>query len=83
MSAHRSGKGCDCAPCGQRRARGLREQWLEYGGAALPDPEKTVFIRAYFRKQKNHMRKQPHTLEMVTRILRQMVREARQASAKS
>ncbi len=56
-------KVCDCEDCAVHRAGESLRMWKEYGAKAEIDPEKTVFVRAFWRKQAGHLRTKPNTLK--------------------
>lgn len=62
-------KCCDCERCSATRADALIRSWREYGSKAVVEPSKTVFVRAYWRKQKNHFNKMPNTRRRLKTLL--------------
>ena len=70
---------CSCTDCSKQRAVELRDEWRAYGSYAEVDPKKTVFVRAYFRAQKNHLVKRPNMLRAVKSMLFQMLKEQAEA----
>lgn len=65
---------CDCARCGASRANAVSELWELNGSYATPKTaDSTIFVRSYFRRQPNHLKKFPNT----RRIMRALVRTIR------
>lgn len=69
-------KRCDCEACATARAEAylanMHAQVKRYGGRKVIDvnPDKTVFVRAHFRTQRNHMASLPNTKARVQLALR-------------
>jgi len=62
---------CDCPRCAQNRVNLVIDQWRQYGSVSLPeDGDQTVFVRAYWRRQINHLTKAPQTKRLLLRALR-------------
>lgn len=63
-------RSCDCDPCARNRVAERETLWREHGAAASPDPKKTVFVRSFWRAQKNHFNKMPLTRRLLVERLR-------------
>jgi hypothetical protein len=68
------GRNCDCASCAEARVEEKVQLWKHHGAAAPVDPDKTVFVRSFWRKQKNHMRQMPNTRLILVSKLRALAR---------
>jgi len=65
---------CDCLRCGTERAQRVSELWEQNGSFAKPKTaDATVFVRSFFRRQPNHLKKYPNT----KRIMRALIRTIR------
>lgn len=67
---------CDCLPCARMRAKRVTDytQVPFLGGDVTP--EKTVFVRAHFRRGKNHLSRFPNTHRLVKAALVRAQRRA-------
>lgn len=51
---------CDCVPCTGMRVAAFKKYYSESTKPPLmPDKERTVFVRAHWRKQPNHLTRFP------------------------
>jgi len=80
MGHHGHARCCDCIRCAETRAMMKLAEWQKYGGVAEADPEKTVFVRAYWRKQPGHLRNYPQTLKRLQRLLKTLQRGQKQSA---
>jgi hypothetical protein len=71
-------KACDCEACGKSRAKRTAELWEANGSYAKPtSADSTVFVRSYFRRQSNHLRKYPNTRRIMQALIRTIQKEKR------
>lgn len=72
-------KSCDCERCAKSRAKRTSELWEANGSYAEPKTaDSTIFVRSYFRRQANHLRKYPNT----KRIMRELIKTIQRDKAK-
>jgi hypothetical protein len=70
-------KNCDCTVCANARANERVKLWQLHGAAAPLDPNKTVFVRSFWRHQKNHFNKLPNSRNALVARLRALARAVR------
>lgn len=70
-------KNCDCPTHAKQRADERVKLWQQHGAAAPVDPRKTVFVRSFWRAQKNHYNKLPNTRNELVARLRALARAVR------
>lgn len=61
---------CDCDMCARARVKFAMRQWQD-PVVPLPDPTRTVYVRAHWRAQPNHLKNYPNTLKQLKRALRE------------
>ncbi len=70
-------KNCDCEVCALKRADERVALWKANGGVADVDPDKTVFVRSFWRAQRNHMKKFPNSRAALVARLRALAKLSR------
>lgn len=70
-------KNCDCPVHAKNRADDRVKLWRLHGAAAPLDPDKTVFVRSFWRSQKNHFNKLPNSRNELISRLRALARAVR------
>jgi len=70
-------KSCDCKVCADARVEERVKLWRLHGGAAPVDPDKTVFVRSFWRAQRNHFSKYPNSRNALVVRLRALARAVR------
>jgi hypothetical protein len=69
-------KSCDCRACAKTRARRTSELWEANGSFAEPKTaDSTIFVRSYFRRQSNHLRKYPNTRRIMRALIQTIQKE--------
>lgn len=68
---------CDCSYHAKQRADERVKLWQQHGAAAPLDPDKTVFVRSFWRFQKNHFNKLPNSRNELVARLRALQRAVR------
>jgi adenine-specific DNA glycosylase len=64
-------KCCDCADCAKARAERVSKLWEANGSYARPKTvDSTIFVRSYFRRQPNHLKKFPNTRRLMQALVR-------------
>lgn len=64
-------KCCDCEKCARARADQVNELWRANGSYARPKTvDATIFVRSYFRRQPNHLKKMPNTRRLMRAFVR-------------
>jgi hypothetical protein len=72
-------KSCDCHACAKTRARRTSELWEANGSFAEPKTaDATIFVRSYFRRQSNHLRKYPNTRRIMRALIRTIQKEKKE-----
>jgi hypothetical protein len=67
---------CDCEACAKARAKRTSELWEANGSYAAPKTaDSTIFVRSYFRRQSNHLRKYPNTRRIMQALIRTIQKE--------
>lgn len=68
-------KSCDCASCARDRVGALKALWAANGKYAVPaTADATVFVRSYFRRQPNHLKKRPNAQGRLRALVRSIRR---------
>ena len=64
-------KCCDCVKCAKERAERVSKLWEANGSYARPkSSDSTIFVRSYFRRQPNHLKKFPNTRRLMRALVR-------------
>lgn len=77
-------KTCRCYGCVTERLSIMEERFVLAlrGGARITDPAQTVPVKAHFRKQQNHLRRDEWLRGMVEAAVRKVIAEQRKPQQK-
>jgi len=71
-------KSCDCDLCATSRAQKVSELWEQNGSFAEPRTnDSTVFVRSFFRRQPNHLKRYPNTKRIMRALIRTIRKDVR------
>jgi hypothetical protein len=63
---------CDCEVCAKMRTEDRVKLWRLHGAAAPLDPRKTVFVKSFWRAQRNHLNKLPNSRKALIDSIRKL-----------
>lgn len=71
-------KSCDCDKCAEHRTQQTMELWKANGSYATPKSvDATIFVRSYFRRSPNHLKKYPKARRAMRGLVRSIKARAR------